>query len=497
MFRLPHAGIFLLAALASLLCHASEIMSIRPEHIPPRLPQEFRGAWIASAGNIDWPSKPGLTADQQKAELITLLDRAAELRLNAIFFQIRPACDALYTSEIEPWSIFLTGRIGQTPGYDPLAFAIEQAHARGLELHAWFNPYRAGFAGWKEIPASHIIKTKPHLVRRYGSYYWLDPSEREVQDHTTHVILDVVRRYDIDGVHLDDYFYPYPVKDRAQKFIDFPDGPAWNKYRSGGGQLARNDWRRDSVNQLVQRLQREIKQQKPWVLFGISPFGIWRPGHPQQIKGLDAYDAIYADSRLWLANAWVDYLAPQLYWPIDPPAQSFTALLKWWHDQNAMGIPIWPGGSVARVGTKVSGSEIVRQVQHTRSSATPGYVHWNLSSLLRNRDLVGDRLRDELYHQPALVPPARPEAGIPSKPALSLQRLNPSERLIMWDAPSSDQISFWIVQIKTNGKWQTQRFPAALKTHVIKPGQPMPEVVAVSALNRDRLPGPAALLLLE
>ena len=223
-------------------CSAGEATNIRPEHIPPRIPHEFRGAWIASAGNIDWPSKPGLPVEQQKAELIALLDRAEQLRLNAIFFQVRPACDALYRSEIEPWSSFLTGQIGAGgPDYDPLSFAIEQAHARGLELHAWFNPYRAGFAGWKDIPASHVIKSKPHLVRRYGSYYWLDPSEPQVQDYTTRVILDVVRRYDIDGVHLDDYFYPYPVKGKNGKFIEFPDDPAWKKYQSAGGKLARND----------------------------------------------------------------------------------------------------------------------------------------------------------------------------------------------------------------------------------------------------------------
>ena len=476
---------------------ASEIPSIRPEHVPPRIPHEFRGAWIASAGNIDWPSKPGLTAEQQKAELITLLDRAAQLRLNAIFFQVRPACDALYVSEIEPWSIFLSGKIGEAPGFDPLAFAIEQAHARGLELHAWFNPYRAGYAAWKDVPAKHIIKAKPYLVRRYGPYYWLDPSEKEVQDYTTRVILDVVRRYDVDGVHLDDYFYPYPEKGRDGKFLPFPDNPSWSKYRSGGGKLERNEWRRQSVNQLVQRLHREVKAAKSWVSFGISPFGIWRPGHPQQIKGLDAYDAIYADARLWLSSAWVDYLAPQLYWPIHPPAQSFTALLKWWHEQNTARIPIWPGGSVARVGNTVKGEEILRQVQHARGTETPGFIHWNLSSLVRNKDRVGDRLRDELYREHALVPPMSAHSALPSKPTVTTQ-VQGADKLLNWSLPPGEEVAFWVVQTKVEGRWHTGLFPGTIRSHLLSPttGHRVPEVVAISALNRHRIQGPVALTVL-
>lgn len=490
----PFHILLLLPLVLGNLSRTAEIPNIRPEHIPPRLAQEFRGAWIASAGNIDWPSKPGLSADQQKDELIGLLDRAAQLRLNAIFFQVRPACDALYSSELEPWSIFLSGKIGQPPGYDPLAFAIEQAHARGLELHAWFNPYRAGYTAWKEIPSNHIIKAKPHLVRRYASFYWLDPGETEVQDHTTRVILDVVRRYNIDGVHLDDYFYPYPEKRQDGKFLEFPDNPSWSKYRTGGGHLARNDWRRDSVNQLVQRLHREVKQEKPWVAFGVSPFGIWRPGYPAQVKGLDAYEAIYADARLWLTSGWVDYLAPQLYWPIDPPEQSFTALLHWWHEQNARKIPIWPGGSVARVGTKVSGHEILRQVQHARATATPGYIHWNLSSLVRNKDRVGDRLRDELYGQPALVPPSAPGAAILAKPILTVQGAPNSDRLITWTIPPNEQVAFWVLQVKSKGAWHTQILPVGVNSYPMRKGGAAPEVIAVSALNRYRVLSPVALL---
>src|SRR5215510_6533664 len=191
---------------------------------PPAPPREFRGLWIATVKALDWPSRPGLPSQQQKAELIALLEQAKRVRLNAVFFQVRPACDALYPSKLEPWSEYLTGTMGKAPEpfYDPLAFAIEEAHRRGLELHAWFNPYRALHTNAKSPPsANHISKTKPHLVQRYGGYLWLDPGEKEVQDYSLSVVMDVVKRYDVDGIHFDDYFYPYPVEGRDGKDASF------------------------------------------------------------------------------------------------------------------------------------------------------------------------------------------------------------------------------------------------------------------------------------
>ena len=277
----------MLAVLAS--AFAAQAASYEPSRvIPPEPTREFRAAWVATVGNIDWPSQKTLSSQDQKAELLAILNRAAELKLNAIIFQVRPACDALYASRIEPWSEYLTGTMGKAPEpfYDPLTFAIEEAHKRGLELHAWFNPYRARLLAAKSPAASsHISKTKPQLVRHYGEYLWLDPGEKDVQDYSHSVVMDVVKRYDVDGIHFDDYFYPYKVRSSSGGDLDFPDDASWQRY-GARGKLSRDDWRRQNVNVFIERVYKSIKSAKPWVKFGVSPFGIWRPKYPPQIQGL-------------------------------------------------------------------------------------------------------------------------------------------------------------------------------------------------------------------
>ncbi|MEP6662905.1 MAG: family 10 glycosylhydrolase, partial [Verrucomicrobiota bacterium] len=221
---------------------------------PPKVLREFRAAWVPSVGNSEWPSKRGLPVAEQKAELIAILDRAEKMNLNAIILQVRPACDALYASKIEPWSEYLTGAMGQAPSpfYDPLAFAVTEAHRRGLELHAWVNPFRARtkLAG-SPISSNHVIKKHPGWIIDYGKYLWLDPGQKTAQDYSLSVILDIVNRYDIDGLHMDDYFYPYIEKDEAKKNIPFPDDASWQAYQAAGGKLSRGDWRRQNVNTLV------------------------------------------------------------------------------------------------------------------------------------------------------------------------------------------------------------------------------------------------------
>jgi len=232
---------------------------------PPAPMREFRAAWVATVANIDWPSRKGLSTGEQKAELLAILDRAAHLKLNAVIFQVRPACDALYASEIEPWSEFLTGTMGKAPEpyYDPLSFAIEEAHKRGLELHAWFNPYRAGHPSAKSpVSPNHITKARPQLVRHYGKQVWLDPGEKEVQEYSLSVVMDVLRRYDIDGVHFDDYFYPYKELDRSGNEVDFPDDTSWKRF-GATGKLERDDWRRQNVDSFVQKVYDSIKATKP------------------------------------------------------------------------------------------------------------------------------------------------------------------------------------------------------------------------------------------
>ncbi|HNW06324.1 MAG TPA: family 10 glycosylhydrolase [Verrucomicrobiota bacterium] len=460
---------------------------------PPPPLREFRGAWVATVANIDWPSRKTLSTQEQKTELLAILDRAVHLKLNAIIFQVRPACDALYASRIEPWSEYLTGTMGKAPEpfYDPLAFAIEEAHKRGLELHAWFNPYRARLrSAASPVAANHVSKTRPQLVREYGEFLWLDPGEKAVQDYSLSVVMDVVKRYDVDGIHFDDYFYPYKARDRAGKELDFPDNASWQ--RSGvAGKMSRDDWRRENVNNFIQQVYKSIKTTKPWVKFGISPFGIWRPNSPAQIKGLDAYATLYADSRKWLINGWADYFAPQLYWAIEPPAQSFPVLLQWWAEQNPKGRTLCPGMN----STKVSGpspsssgwspQEIVSQIRLTRKQAgVGGHIHWNMKSLMRNNAL-GEALVRETYQQPALMP-LSPWLGraTPAKPQLTLASPQRAGSLTLsWALAGPGKAWLWLVQTRSGGTWSTQILPGGQSSHTWS--GTTPEVVAVSAVNRN------------
>jgi uncharacterized lipoprotein YddW (UPF0748 family) len=418
---------------------------------PPPAPREFRAAWVATVANIDWPSKSGLTSAEQQAEIIAIVNRAAELNLNALLLQVRTSADALYPSTLEPWSEFLTGEQGRapSPAYDPLKFWIDEAHKRGIELHAWFNPYRARHDKAKSPNArNHIAVTQPNIVKSYGGYLWLDPGESSAADHTLNVIMDVVKRYDVDGVHIDDYFYPYPVvatpelrqsgvNGRAttngmpnaqtpatvvavpEREVEFPDEPSWQRYVTSGGKLSRADWRRQNVNQLVEKIYTAIKREKPWVRFGVSPFGLGRPGkRPPGISGFSQYDKLYADVELWLQRGWLDYLAPQLYWPIDQTAQAFPVLLEYWHRENTKKRHVFAGLYTSRIDDSLRSwmpSEIINQIALTRRRAEPlGHVHFSVAALMQNRRGVADELK-KMYAEQTLIPqaPTRP-TGIDS-----------------------------------------------------------------------------------
>ena len=453
--------------------------------LPPALDREFRGVWIATVANIDWPSKPGLSTAQQKTELITLLNRAAELKLNAVIFQVRPACDAMYPSPIEPWSEYLTGTMGKPPEpfYDPLQFAIEEAHKRGMELHAWFNPYRALHKSHTgTISANHISKTHRELVRSFGEYLWLDPGERAVQDYSLRVVMDVVKRYDIDGVQFDDYFYPDPTINNNR---DFPDDASWKKY-GVHGKLVRNDWRRENINAFISRVYASIKAAKPWVKFGVAPFGIWRPGDPPQITGTDAYNKYFADSRKWLVNGWVDYFSPQLYWPIEQKEQSYPVLLDWWRQQNSRHRHLWPGLSVSgALSNNWRPGEIPDQIRLERKEpGDNGYIFYNATSLLTNSprgDLLKHTLQTELNAQPALVPPS-PWLGndTPAKPRLTVIPSNPVR--LQWNpGKTNSAVRWWAVQTRTSGAWKTEIFSGNTTTVSLTAA---PEAVALTAIDR-------------
>jgi uncharacterized lipoprotein YddW (UPF0748 family) len=463
---------------------------------PPPAPREFRAAWVATVANIDWPSKPGLPSSQQKAELVRLLDRAAELHLNAVILQVRPACDALYASKLEPWSEYLAGQMGQPPSppYDPLKFAVDEAHRRGLQLHVWLNPYRARHADAR-TPASpdHVSLARPEIVRRYGKYLWLDPGEPEAVRQFLSVVSDLVSRYDIDGVHIDDYFYPYPINDESGKPVPFPDDESYARAQAAGDSLSRDDWRRQNVDRLIERMHAEVKRLKPWVLVGVSPFGIWRPGSPPGIVGFDPYASLYADARKWLVEGWVDYFTPQLYWKVDSRGQSYPKLLAWWCEQNPHGRHVWPGNFTSQVVSQPAGAErtdkewtadeILAQIKATRAQqGASGNVHFSMKALMGDRDGLAEKLLAGPYSEAALVP-ASPWLGgrKPAAPKLSAARAARGVKISL-EAGEGEAPWQWVVQLKTRSGWTTAIVPGGRSKHdfaVDADDQPV-EVVAAA-----------------
>jgi uncharacterized lipoprotein YddW (UPF0748 family) len=479
-------------------------------NMPPPAPREFRAAWVSTVANIDWPSRSNLTQARQQAEAIAILDRSRALNLNAIVLQVRPSADAIYPSELEPWSEFLTGQQGRAPAtaWDPLQFWIEQAHARGLELHAWFNPYRARHATAKSpLARNHIANTNPDAVKSYGRYLWMDPGESAASQHTLDVILDVVRRYDIDGVHIDDYFYPYPIDAAAntaapegvaldagvgqKQELEFPDQPSWQRYLLGGGTLDRAGWRRQNVNSLIEALYLGIHKEKSWVRFGISPFGIGRPDRrPAGIVGFSQYDKLYADAELWLANGWLDYLAPQLYWPVEQAPQAFGVLLDYWLAQNTRARHVWPGLYTSRIDNSAKAfapEEIVKQIGVTRSrSGVQGHLHFSIAALMENRKGISDQLRTQTYQSAALAP-ASPWLGseLPAAPGASARREGGGVALKL-SAGGGKPVAHYAIWSRYGNEWRFAVAPAS-RPVILLPDDAAggtAQAVVVSAIDR-------------
>lgn len=311
---------------------------------------ELRGVWLATVSNRDWPSAPGLTADAQRAELLTHLDTAVARRLNAVIFQVRPTADALWPSPHEPWSQYLTGTQGKDPGWDPLGTAVEEAHARGLELHAWFNPYRIALhADPSRLVASHPARKNPGWAVPYGGKLYYNPGVPAVRAFVRKAMLDAVRKYPVDAVHFDDYFYPYPVAGQV-----FDDDTAYDRY--GGSFPNRAAWRRDNVDRLVRETAAEIKVIRPGTQFGISPFGVWRNAETDERgsatrAGVQTYDDLYADTRKWVRENWIDYIVPQLYWNIGFAAADYAELLPWWAETaRGSGTRLYIGEALYKAG---------------------------------------------------------------------------------------------------------------------------------------------------
>ncbi len=461
--------------------------------VAPAAPREFRAAWVATVANINWPSAPGLPVEEQQREAIALLDLLDSLHFNAVVLQVRPQCDALYASPLEPWSYYLTGEQGRAPEpfYDPLAFWIEEAHRRGLELHAWLNPYRAHHKAGGEISNSSIVKKRPDLVVKLKEgYWWMDPAKEDTRRHSMAVVMDIVRRYDVDGIHFDDYFYPYPSYNGNE---DFPDDASWAEYRQQGGKLSRGDWRRESVNVFIRDLYKAIQKEKPHVKFGLSPFGIWRPGHPPSIEGFDQYDQLYADAKLWFNKGWIDYWTPQLYWKINRIPQSFPVLLGWWADENRKKRHFWPGISIGRDTTEQGVDETINQIMITRGMlpASPGNVHWSIGPLVRNEKLATGILEGP-YREEALVPPS-PWMDKKAPKAPALKKVVAGARVtVFWAHPREAEVSRWVVYFQRGNTWHHVILGSQERSFTIPDALPAasgshPEPVtriAVSAVDR-------------
>jgi uncharacterized lipoprotein YddW (UPF0748 family) len=396
---------------AILLLLAAPFFSIAQTTTKITPKREFRGVWVASVANIDWPSKPGLSTDQQKQELIGILEQHKRIGINAIMLQIRPTADALYAKSRELWSHWLMGKQGlaPAPGYDPLAFAIQEAHSRGMELHAWFNPYRATMTAGQVTSPDHITKKRPELFYTYGGQKLFDPGLPEVRAYIVQVILDVVKEYDIDGVHFDDYFYPYRIA--GQKIND---NATFTKYPNGFTNI--DDWRRNNVDLLIKMVNDSVHHYKKYVKFGVSPFGIWKNYREDTLgsrtSGLSNYHELYADSRKWIKEGWVDYINPQVYFTFSRAVAPFGVLADWWGN-NAYGRHLYIGQAaylVHKMPSRMEAAwgnlaEIPNQIRYIRqNNRIQGSIFFSSKSLSTVAKQVADSLRTDLYKFPALPP---------------------------------------------------------------------------------------------
>lgn len=373
---------------------------------------EFRGVWVATVNNIDWPKAGVTNPESQKADYLRLLDLHQRNGMNAMIVQVRPAADAFYPSTYEPWSQWLTGVQGQPPSpfYDPLQFMIEETHKRGMEFHAWLNPYRAVHnTGSSSIAANHITRIHPEWFLNYGDKKYFDPGNKEAQKFVVNVVRDIVKRYDIDAIHMDDYFYPYRIPGK-----EFPDAAS---YARSGSRLNKDDWRRSNTDSIIQALSTAIKQEKRLCRFGISPFSVWRNKDKDPARGSDSqsgqtnYDDLYADILLWLKKGWIDYVTPQLYFTIGHPKVDYAKMLDWW-SRNSFGRHVYIGHGIYKVeGTEPGWSnpnEIPNQLKLLRRYPNvQGSIYYSSRLFDGNPNGWNDSLKDNYYKYPALLPPMR------------------------------------------------------------------------------------------
>ncbi|MDD3078954.1 MAG: family 10 glycosylhydrolase [Paludibacter sp.] len=420
--------------------------------------REMRAVWIATVANIDWPSQPGLNSAKQRNEMRTMLDSLQAANINAIVIQIRPTADAFYPSVLEPWSHWLTGKQGIRPTdyYDPLKFIIEEAHKRCIEVHAWLNPYRVTNSDELSLLSkNHLFYKQRDLFVRYGGKYYFDPGLDETREFLNRVVQDIVERYDIDAIHFDDYFYPYKVAGQ-----DFPDDASFKKFPRGYAPNQKNEWRRNNVNMVIRKLQETIKSAKPWVEFGISPFGVWRnndvdPRGSATKAGVQNYDDLYADILKWLQEGSIDYVTPQLYWEIGKKVADYSILLKWW-SENTYGKNLFIGLYASQLGNKKAapawtrGNELIRQIRlNQQYPQVDGAMFFSASTFLKNRQGLIDSLKCNLYKYPAICPVNKNIQGdTPAQPQNIRTLKDGDNAYLVWDGIDEDggcKITYYIV----------------------------------------------------
>ncbi len=373
--------------------------------------REFRGVWIATVNNLDWPSKAGQSPKIQKRELIDMLDTLEKINFNAVIFQIRPAADAFYRSKTEPWSAYLTGQQGKSPSenWDPLQFIVEECHKRGMELHAWMNPFRVQQNMNDKLSDKNVAVRHPDWLVTYGNRTYLDPGIPAVRDYINQVVEEVVRNYDIDAIHFDDYFYPYPIANSS-----FPDSLSFKLYNRGFFADQMDNWRRSNVDLIISKLSNTIKRIKPAVKFGISPFGVWenytvKPNGSVTNAGTTNFSSLFADVIKWQQNGWIDYILPQIYWEIGHPTVDYVTLANWWNDQ-AFGRHVYIGHALYKLseGTSPawkSNREMPEQIAISRKlNHIEGGAFFRMKHIDMNPQGFKDQLETSIYKDKALVP---------------------------------------------------------------------------------------------
>ncbi len=405
--------------------------------------REMRAVWIATVANIDWPSQNGLTSQQQREEMRTMLDSLQKNNINTIILQIRPTADAIYPSALEPWSSWLTGKQGQKPNpyYDPLQFIIDEAHRRCMEVHAWLNPYRVTNSdNIRQLSKDHLYFKNKDLFIKYGGKYYFNPGLDETRIFLNRVVEDVVEHYDIDAIHFDDYFYPYRVGNE-----EFPDDATFKQFPRGFAPNQKDDWRRNNVNMIISELHETIKNLKPWVQFGVSPFGVWRnsnvdPRGSNTRAGVQNYDDLYADVLKWLKEGTIDYVVPQLYWEIGKKVADYDVLVKWW-SENSYGKNLYIGLYASQLGQREAnaawrnGNEVIRQLNlNTHYPQVDGAVFFSARGFLQNKQGLLDSLKHGLYKYPSIQPFNRNIQGEASAQPQNIRILRDGkDAYLLWD----------------------------------------------------------------